>query len=77
MAGNGRGFTAGNPNAPQGSQVAFLQDHGTTSQTVTLAAGSFAVSFIGAGSHTLKFEGLNPLGGDNTAFLDGTQLYPA
>ena len=34
VAGNGSGFTSGNPNAPQGSQVAFLQKTGTISQVV-------------------------------------------
>ena len=44
MAGNGSGFTAGNPNAPQGSQVAFLQAAGTISQVVNFAtAGSYLI----------------------------------
>ena len=34
VAGNGSGFTAGNPDAPQGSQVAFLQKTGSISQVV-------------------------------------------
>ncbi|MGZ3381638.1 MAG: C2 family cysteine protease, partial [Isosphaeraceae bacterium] len=39
------GFTAGNPNAPQGSQVAFLQATGTISQVVNFAAaGSYLIS---------------------------------
>ncbi len=32
IAANGSGFTAGNPAAPQGSQVAFLQATGSISQ---------------------------------------------
>ena len=53
VAGNGsgftRGFTSGNPNAPQGTQVAFLQKTGTISQAViSLAAGSYLISFSAA-----------------------------
>jgi glucose/arabinose dehydrogenase len=113
LTGNGSGFTSGNPSAPQGSQVAFLQFTGSVSQVVNLAAGSYTVTFsaaqrqnfqassqqikvtvdgnivltltpagttyaiyatnsftVTAGSHTIAFVGLNPNGGDNTAFLD-------
>ncbi|HTK74485.1 MAG TPA: hypothetical protein VL371_04450, partial [Gemmataceae bacterium] len=40
------------------------------------AYGSYATAAISlaAGTHTLTFEGLNPNGGDNTAFLDQVQL---
>ena len=49
LAGNGSGFTAGNPNAPQGSQVAFLQKTGSISQAVNFAAaGSYQISFSAA-----------------------------
>ena len=49
LAGNGSGFTAGNPNAPQGSQVAFLQETGTISQVVNFAAaGSYQISVSAA-----------------------------
>ena len=42
-------FTSGNPNAPQGSQVAFLQKTGTISQVVNFAAaGSYVISFSAA-----------------------------
>jgi cell surface hyaluronidase len=45
LAGNGSGFTAGNPNAPQGSQVVFLQKTGSVSQVVNFAAaGSYVIS---------------------------------
>ncbi len=113
VSGNGSGFTSGNPSAPQGAQVAFLQNSGSFSQAVTLAAGTYVVSFsaaqratfqssaqtfqvridgtvvgtftpsgtayaaytsstftVAAGVHTVAFVGLNPNGGDNTAFLD-------
>jgi hypothetical protein len=119
VAGNGSGFTSGNPNAPQGTQVAFLQAHGTMSQVVNFTAGSYAISFyaaqrygqassqtfevtvdgtvvgtfkpsstsyvayttnaftVTAGTHTVEFIGLNPNGGDNTAFLDGASIQTA
>ena len=41
-------FTAGNPNAPDGSQVALLKDSGSMSQSVQFDAGSYEVSFDGA-----------------------------
>ena len=117
VAGNGSGFTGGNPDAPDGSQVAFLQATGSFSQTVNLAAGTYSLSFlaaqranfqagaqtfqvlvdgavvgtftpadtaysalttdaftVAAGAHTIQFVGLNPQGGDNTAFVDNVQL---
>jgi uncharacterized repeat protein (TIGR01451 family) len=117
VSGNGSGFTSSNPNAPQGSQVAFLQNKGSFSQTVTLTAGSYTVSFsaaqratyqsssqtfqvqidgvvmgtftpsstsyatlttsvftLAAGVHTVTFVGLDPNGGDNTAFVDQVAL---
>jgi hypothetical protein len=43
------GFTAGNPNAPEGAQVAFLQTTGSFSQVVAgLAAGSYKLTFEAA-----------------------------
>jgi hypothetical protein len=117
LSDNGSGFTAGNPNAPEGAQVAFLQQTGSVSQTVAgLAAGTYQLSFqaaqrgnfqasrqdfrvlvdgvaegtftpsgtsysnltaaftVGAGSHTITFQGLDSAGGDNTAFIDNVQL---
>jgi hypothetical protein len=113
VSGNGSGFTSGNPSAPEGTQVAFLQDTGTFSQVFSQAAGTYTLSFmaaqranyqftsqtfqvfldggslgtfspsgtsyasystasfkLAAGTHTVKFVGLNPNGGDNTAFVD-------
>jgi archaellum component FlaG (FlaF/FlaG flagellin family) len=120
VAGNQSAFTAGNPNAPAGTQVAFIQGTGTISQTVSLTAGTFAISFeaaqrgnfqsssqtievlvdgtvvdtltpgstsyvlyttnsftVTAGTHTVSFVGLNPNGGDNTAFLDNASIATA
>jgi hypothetical protein len=49
VAGNGSGFTAGNPNAPEGTQVGFLQGHGSFSQTVAgLPAGTYQLTFQAA-----------------------------
>ncbi len=117
IAGNGSGFTSGNPNAPEGVQVAFLQETGSFSQTIDLQAGTYSLTFLAAqrgnwnqggqtfevlvdganvgvftpssadylafqsanftataGSHTLSFVGLDPAGGDNTAFVDDVQV---
>jgi len=114
ISGNNSGFTAGNPPASEGRQVAFLQGTGSFSQTVAnWAAGSYTLSFkaaqrgnyqasrqdfnvqvdgvvvgtftpsgtsyqsytttgftVTAGAHTIKFQGLDSAGGDNTAFVD-------
>jgi hypothetical protein len=114
ISGNGSGFTTGNPPAPQGVQVAFLQETGSFTQTVSgWTAGSYVLTFdaaqrgnhqasqqdfevlvdgvvvgkftptgtsyqsystaafaVAAGSHTIKFLGLDSAGGDNTAFVD-------
>ena len=49
VAGNGSGFTSGNPNAPQGTQVAFLQKAGTVSQLVDFeATGSYLIGVSAA-----------------------------
>jgi hypothetical protein len=49
VAANGSGFTAANPSAPEGTQVGFLQQTGSFSQTVAgLAAGTYQLSFQAA-----------------------------
>lgn len=49
VTGNGSEFTAGNPDAPQGSQVGFLQGAGTITQAVPgWAAGTYTISFEAA-----------------------------
>jgi hypothetical protein len=49
ISGNRSTFTNGNPNAPDGTQVAFLQGAGANlSQTVTLAAGNYKISLKAA-----------------------------
>ena len=57
LAGNGSAFTAGNPDAPQGSQVAFIQRTGTASQVVVFpssSAGSYQITLSAAqrGNHS-------------------------
>ncbi|MGO8902250.1 MAG: beta strand repeat-containing protein [Isosphaeraceae bacterium] len=49
VAGNNSAFTSGNPNAPQGTQVAFLQETGTITQSVAgWSAGTYTISFYAA-----------------------------
>ena len=49
ISGNNSGFTWGNPPAPQGSKVAFLQETGSFTQTVAdWAAGSYVLTFDAA-----------------------------
>ena len=48
VSSNGSGFTAGNPNAPDGTQVAFLQCNGSMSQPVSMDAGTYSLSFLAA-----------------------------
>lgn len=48
VTGNASGYTAGNPNAPQGTQVAFLQSTGSMSQSITLSAGTYQLEFLAA-----------------------------
>jgi hypothetical protein len=48
VAGDNSPFTNGNPSAPEGTQVGFIQASGYASQTLSLAAGSYTVSFYTA-----------------------------
>ena len=49
LSGNSSGFTSGNPPAPQGVQVAFLQTTGSFSQSISgWAAGSYVITFSAA-----------------------------
>jgi hypothetical protein len=49
ISANASGFTAGNPAAPQGTQVAFIQQNGSITQSVAgWIAGSFTISFDAA-----------------------------
>ena len=118
ISGNESGFTSGNPSAPQGAQVAFLQAQGSIAQTITtfqsyttylltfeaaqrgnyggsndfqvyldntllgtykpdgttyapLSTNTFTTS---AGTHVLRFVGLNSAGGDDSALIDNISL---
>ncbi len=45
ISSNNSGFTSGNPPAPQGNQVAFLQQYGSISQSVPVAtSGSYVLT---------------------------------
>ena len=49
ISGNGSGFTSGNPPAPEGSQVAFLQNGSSQAvQTANIAAGTYTLSIRAA-----------------------------
>ena len=48
VSSNSSAFTAGDPNAPNGAQVAFIQDNASISQTVTLDAGVYNLSMLAA-----------------------------
>jgi hypothetical protein len=48
LAGNSSAFTSGNPPAPDGTQVAFLQKSGTVSQSITFTAGTYVLSVSAA-----------------------------
>jgi hypothetical protein len=117
ISGNGSAFTGSNPPAPQGVQVAFLQEASSITQSVAgWSAGTYVLTFdaaqranmashqnfnvlidgnvmstftpsstsyqsystapftVGAGNHTIAFQGLNSTGGDNTVFLDQVAL---
>jgi hypothetical protein len=56
VSGNGSGFTAGNPDAPDGNQVAFLQGPSSISQAVNLAAGTYSVSFSAAQRQNVQYS---------------------
>ncbi len=60
ISGNKSGFTSGNPNAPQGYQVAILQQTGSFSQSVAgLAPGSYVLTFDAAQRGNLGVEKQN------------------
>ncbi|MBY0524870.1 MAG: protein kinase [Gemmataceae bacterium] len=69
VAGNASGYTAGNPNAPQGTQVAFLQGTKSMSQSMTLSAGTYQLEFLAA-------QRKNTQGGGQTfrVLIDGSVM---
>ncbi len=48
VSANGSAFTTGDPKAPGGNQVAFLQNNASISQTVTLDPGVYNLSMLAA-----------------------------
>jgi len=70
VAGNGSGFTSGNPNAPQGTQVAFLQNAGALSQSYYFDAGTYTLSFLAAQRQNHQPGGAQTI----EVFLDSTSL---
>lgn len=48
VSGNASGYTKGNPNTLQGTQVAYLQGTSSMSQTITLSAGTYQLEFLAA-----------------------------
>ena len=75
------GFQAAQrPGNAQAFQV--LVDSTVVATTVTPAGSGVFASYVTsnftvtAGPHTIQFVGLNPKGGDNTAFLDQVSIYP-
>src|SRR4029079_13836102 len=64
IAANNSGFTRGNPSAPEGTQVAFLQTTGSFTQSVSnWSAGSYVLTFNAAqrGNHQAspqEFQGV-------------------
>ena len=71
IAANDSAFNSGNPNAPQGSQVAFLQGLGSVSQTFTglVAGASYQVTFYAAQRNNIYGQ---QLGQTFQVLIDGT-----
>ena len=71
LAGNGSGYTAANPAAPQGQQVAYMQGAAAISQTIAAAqAGSYQISF-GAAQRNYPQAGSNQV---VSVLLDGQPI---
>jgi fibronectin type 3 domain-containing protein len=85
VAGNGSGFASGNPtstflsihaaqhgNFPASSQTfqALVDDNVVGTLTPLGTSCTLLTAGITAGQHTIAFVGLDPTGGDNTAFID-------
>jgi hypothetical protein len=68
---NGSGFNSGNPNAPQGTQVAFLQGTGSISQTFggLIAGAGYQLSFFAAQRNNIYGQ---QLGQTWHVLIDGT-----
>jgi len=58
VTGNNSGFTSGNPAAPEGTQVGFIQSSGYATQSLSLAPGSYMLTFYGAqrGNYNASYQ---------------------
>lgn len=58
VTGNNSPFTSGNPAAPEGVQVGFIQSSGYATQSLTLATGSYTLTFYGAqrGNYNASYQ---------------------
>jgi YD repeat-containing protein len=70
ISANGTTFTSSNPSAPEGTQVAFLQEAGSMSQSITLTAGSHVISFYAAHRGTSGHNGSQTV----RVLVDGTSV---
>jgi hypothetical protein len=58
ISGNGSGFTSGNPPAPEGLQVALLQNGGSQmAQTANIAAGTYTLTPAGGAARPITNSG--------------------
>lgn len=72
IAGNGSAFTSANPNAPAGSQVAFIQGENYAIQDVCFpSTGSYRVTLLGAQRGSFNNGGLNL-----DLYVDGALIGP-
>ncbi|MEI8370631.1 MAG: Ig-like domain repeat protein [Planctomycetia bacterium] len=69
LTGNATSLTSKNPNAPAGSQVAFLQGTGRISQSLTLEAGSYTLS-LSAAQRLVSAANTQSIG----VFIDGVSV---
>jgi len=69
LTGNATSLTSKNPNAPAGSQVAFLQGTGRISQSITLEAGSYTLS-LSAAQRLVSAANTQSIG----VFIDGVSV---
>lgn len=82
VSGNGSGFTCSNPNAPEGTQVGFVQQGGTISQSIEgFADGTYTFDFLsaqrgsGSGNPGPDFQNLQVLV-DNAPLFGADGLTP-
>ncbi len=69
IAANGSAFTNTNPDAPEGVQVAFLQQTGSFRQSISFGAGSYHISFRAA-----QRKGINTSVENFRVLIDGRAI---